>query len=188
MLQPDVRGQLLESLRPPEGYALDYAVAATYSLDLLALLTAPLAFTLFDWEEEDGSLTKNPQALLAAIKRHAHRIAIFSQAGQIALPGSSEPLFYYLEKMVHEVLPPDTRGSFHPKVWVLRFTCDGHPVQYRLLCLSRNLTFDRSWDTVLALDGVLKDRRRPFSANFRKRPFSQESLDFIGVADGFAFS
>jgi hypothetical protein len=165
MLQPDHRGNLLENLRPPEGYTLDYAIGTTYSLDLLALLTAPLAFTLFDWEDEDGRLTKNPQALLAATKRNAHRITIFSQAGQIALPRKNEPLFHYLEKMVFEVVPPNPRGVFHPKVWVLRFTSAGCPVRYRLLCLSRNLTFDRSWDTVLALDGTLKNRRRPFAAN-----------------------
>ena len=47
MLEPQERRQLLDSLRPPSGYSLDFAVGTTYSLDLLALLTAPLAFTFF---------------------------------------------------------------------------------------------------------------------------------------------
>ena len=47
MLEPRVRRQLMEALRPPSGYELDRAVGTTYSLDLLALLTTPLAFTIF---------------------------------------------------------------------------------------------------------------------------------------------
>ncbi len=48
---------------------------------------------------------------------------------------------------------------FHPKVWVLRCVNDAGDVRYRVLCLSRNLTFARSWDTILTLDGNLKARR-----------------------------
>jgi hypothetical protein len=60
----------------------------------------------------------------------------------------------YLETSVHEVVPPNPEAIFHPKVWVMRYrrTGDGAAV-YRVLCLSRNLTFDRSWDTVLRLEG-----------------------------------
>ncbi len=36
---------------------------------------------------------------------------------------------------------------------------------YRLLCLSRNLTFDRSWDTVLVLDGELTGRKNASGPN-----------------------
>jgi hypothetical protein len=42
---------------------------------------------------------------------------------------------------------------FHPKLWVARYArSGGHPV-YRVLCGSRNLTFDRCWDTIAVLDG-----------------------------------
>ena len=34
------------------------------------------------------------------------------------------------------------------------------PIVYRLLCPSRNITFDRSWDTMLALEGELNPRGR----------------------------
>ena len=36
---------------------------------------------------------------------------------------------------------------------------------YRFLCASRNLTFDRSWDTLLVLEGPLTDRTRAFQIN-----------------------
>lgn len=174
MLEPQDRQQLLESLRPPTGYSLDYAVGTTYSLDLLALLTAPLAFTFFDWEDEDGRPTPAPQALLAAIRKNADKIALFCQAGQIAVPGKYQLLYNYLKDTVVQVSvkkgnPKSKRGVFHPKVWVLRYVADNEPAVYRFLCMSRNLTFDRSWDTMLVLDGSLIERQRVFANN---RPIS----------------
>lgn len=44
MLDPYDRRHLMEILRPPEGYSLDFAIGTTFSLDLLALMTAPLSF------------------------------------------------------------------------------------------------------------------------------------------------
>ena len=154
MLSPKDRSLLLEALRPPTGYRLEVAVCTTYSLDLMALLVAPLAFTFFDWEGENGEPTRDPNALLEAIRRNVDRIHLFCQAGQIAIPGAYKPLFSYLESAVHEVRPPRLGGVFHPKVWVLRYASAGAPPHYRLLCASRNLTFDRSWDTLLMLEGV----------------------------------
>ncbi len=165
VLAPRKRTLLLEALRPPDGYTLDHAVGTSFTLDLLALMTAPLAFTFFDWEDEQGRTTADPLALLEAVRRHAGRIALFCQAGKIAVPASGRPLLAYLEGSVFEVMAPRSGGLFHPKIWLLRFVREGEPVRYRLLCLSRNLTFDRSWDTVLALDGVLTGRARAFRAN-----------------------
>ena len=45
MLELPERELLLASLMPPDGYALDFAVATTYSLDLVALLSTPIAFS-----------------------------------------------------------------------------------------------------------------------------------------------
>ena len=155
MLAPKDRTLLLESLRPPPGFHLDAAVSTTYSLDLMALLVAPLAFTFFDWEGDDGQPTKDPNALLEALRRHVDRIHVFCQAGQIAVPKTYRLLFGYLESSVHEVRAVRDGGVFHPKVWIVRYVAEGEPAQYRLLCASRNLTFDRSWDTLLVLDGVV---------------------------------
>ena len=81
------RRLLLDALRPPVGYALDFAVGTTYSLDLLALLTAPLAFTLFDWQDAEGRPAADPLATLeAASSRYADRMAVFCQAGQALVP------------------------------------------------------------------------------------------------------
>lgn len=154
MLAPKDRILLLESLRPPTGYRLDTAVSTTFTLNLMALLVAPLAFTFFDWEQDGGEPTRDPNALLEAIRRHADRIHVFCQAGHIAVPNANRMLFTYLETSVHEVRAAREGGIFHPKVWLVRYVAVGEPNKYRMLCASRNLTFDRSWDTVLVLDGV----------------------------------
>ena len=109
------------------------------------------------------------------------RIRIFCQAGQIAIPRPNQLLLNYLEHSVYEVRAPDRRGVFHPKVWVLRFAPqeDGRPISYRVLCLSRNLTFDRSWDTALVLDGEVTERSYGYGDN---RPLA----DFIAALPDLA--
>lgn len=174
MLKPDERAPLLELLRPPLGYQLDQAVGTSFSLDLLAAITVPLAFALFDWENKEGKVGADPLALLEALRRYGDRLTIFSHSGQIQLPTKYPPLVPWLEESICSVVPKDPKGVFHPKVWALRFTKPNatrdDKVLYRVLCMSRNLTFDRSWDTVVALDGELTDRERAFADN---RPLSE---------------
>ena len=138
MLGTRDRTLLLESLRPPPGYQLRRAVGTSFTLDLIALLTAPLAFTFFDVHDKDGAPVADPVALLEALRRHAARITLFCQAGAIAVPKPDQALLAYLEGSVVEVQPPMGAGVFHPKIWVLEFTDDQQSSIYRFLCLSRN--------------------------------------------------
>lgn len=158
MLSPDDRELFLDALRPPDGTELDRAIGTTFTLDLQALLITPLAFALFDWAiDEDG--TPNVVALLESLRRHADRTTVFCQAGQIRLP-KFQPTLTFLEERVIPVTPQRPDRIFHPKAWILRFTPTAGEgrVRYRVLCASRNLTFDRSWDTLLRLDGEVVDR------------------------------
>lgn len=150
MLAPNSRELLLDSLRPDPGYRLDRAVGTTYSLDLDALLFAPLAFALFDVDA--GHADPDPIALLATISEYAKKMAIYTDGAGICVPPQGRPLMQMMEDTIRPVHQPD--GAFHPKVWVLRFaSSDGAGEhRHRALVLSRNLTFDRSWDTVLRLD------------------------------------
>src|ERR1700733_13198670 len=166
MLEPQNRRLLMDALRPPSGFQLDYAIGTTYSLDLIALLVIPLAFTFFNWEEEDGQAITEPIALLQAIRRNSDRLAIFCQGGGIKVPSKEQRLLAFLEDCVHQVTASDPNGVFHPKVWVLRFVGDNdEDVIYRVISSSRNITFDRSWDTVLVLDGTLRNRENAFRMN-----------------------
>jgi hypothetical protein len=167
MLAPADRRLLFDVLAPPEGYALDHAVGTTYTLDLLALLRVPLAATALPWSGAGGGPIDNPFALLTALRRYAGRISLFCHAGATKVPARHIPLLAFLEGSVHPVTPPRAGGVFHPKCWLLRFApeYDGEPVRYRLLVLSRNLTFDSSWDVALSLDGELLERQRRNSPN-----------------------
>jgi hypothetical protein len=181
-LTPNDRTLLIESLRPPQGYELDIAVGTTFSLDLLAMMVAPVGFTYFNLESgESGGSETTPLELLEAIRRHAGQMVLFCEAGRIAVPPKHRLLFSFLEDRIVEVAMP-TGKSFHPKVWVIRFrpTEQNQSVVYRLLCLSRNLTFDQSWDTILVLDGPLReDRTKGFSQN---RPLKE----FVAALPGLA--
>lgn len=161
MLAPTDRRYLLDLLRPPVDYELSFAVGTTYSLDLVSLLIAPVAFTNYELPEEGKRLRLDPVALLCALRRHAEKIRIFCQAGQIDVPKPGQLLFSQLENSVVEAYSPREGGVFHPKVWVIRFAplAAGAAIRYRFLCLTRNLTFDRSWDTALALEDAVADRK-----------------------------
>lgn len=172
-LGPQDRTLLLESLRPPEDYQLDVAIGTTYSLDLIAMMVAPVGFTFFDVDPNDPDfLRRDPLEVLEAIRRHAAQIVLFYEAGRISPPKNYRPLLTYLEERIVAVRAPTPKRSFHPKVWFIRYSNSAKEVWYRLLCLSRNLTFDRSWDTILILDGHLRDDRTAgFSQNGDLREF-----------------
>lgn len=174
MLKPDDRSHLFELLKPPIGFQLESAVGTTFSLDLISLLTLPCSFALFDWEQEDGRPVADPLALLEALRRYGDRMTIFCQSGQIRIPeGKYQPILTYLESSIVQVLPRKKNGIFHPKVWVLKFSSEEEPTRYRVLCLSRNLTFDRCWDSAVVLDGELRERQNAIRKN---NPLA----DFVG--------
>jgi hypothetical protein len=162
MLEPERRQLLTDALRPPAGYALDRAIGTTFTLDLLALVLTPVAFASFDVEAQDGQTAANPIAMLEAVRRYADRITIFYQAGQSKVP-AFRPDFAFFEQSVIPVRARHRGGIFHPKVWFIRFLGSAGEVRYRLLCLSRNLTFDRSWDTVFLIDGQPTGQITPLS-------------------------
>lgn len=183
LLTPQDRTLLIESLRPPADYQLDTAIGTTYSLDLIAMMVAPVGFTFFDVDPYDPAfLQKDPLEILEAIRRHASQIVLFCEAGRIAVPKHHRPLLTYLEDRIVQAKAPTEGHSFHPKVWIIRYVNAGGNVWYRLLCLSRNLTFDRSWDTVLTLDGPLRnDREKGFGENAGLR-------EFVAALPGMAIS
>lgn len=150
-LTPQTRVMLTDALRPPAGYRVDVAVGTTYSLNLTALLMAPLSFALLEHAGDDVAAI-DPIRLLEAVRRHSEHTTVFAQAGAIHVPGSYRPLLTFIEDSVLEVMPPDGRTLFHPKVWAVRFVDVDVNYLHRVIVLSRNLTLDRSWDTALVLD------------------------------------
>ena len=151
-------------LRPNAGYELDFAVGTTYSLDLKALLGICLPLGLgFEAESLDAA---NPVSLFASLANLRDKVAIYCDKGgmraDVAGLGDAKGLYMLLEGMVHQVhvnfRSKDGLSTFHPKVWVAEYKpTKGAPKgagrHFRLLVMSRNLTFDTSWDVVAALEG-----------------------------------
>ncbi|GAA0969933.1 hypothetical protein ENKNEFLB_03904 [Nocardioides aquaticus] len=151
MLNPENRHLLTDALRPPSGFTVDVALATTYTLDLHSLLLAPLAMAAYDHTSAETPDAATPVALLESIRRHAEHTTVLCQAAGIHVPGTYHRLAAFAEGMVAEVVPP-TGGTFHPKIWVIRFIDVDGTRRHRFACLSRNLTGDRSWDTVLVCE------------------------------------
>lgn len=152
-------GQLL---LPPVGFTLVRAVGTTYSLDLETLMSVCIVLGI--QESTDSSLTKNPFAILKSLQGLSEKLLIFCEAGQIAqMAPEKSPLMLMLDKMIVPVKLKSIKGkdipSFHPKTWTLQYEdADGNQ-HFRFIVLSRNLTFDRSWDVAVSLDGKMTGGR-----------------------------
>lgn len=168
MLAPDDRVTLREQLRPDPGTRLDYAIGTTFTLDLNAAVMIPLAFAA-----QAMRSSADPIAVLDAIRGAAGRVDVFCQVGHIKVPQTPNDLAAFLEPMLHEVEAPNRGFLFHPKLWVARYLDGNDNPTFRLLCGSRNLTSDMSWDTLVRLDGNITSLR-PKAQN---RPL----VDFISA-------
>ncbi len=148
MLELGITQLLSDALRPPPGMTFDRGLISTFSLDLDAALSVPLLLAAMQ-QPTDSAL--DPVAFLESLRKSAGRLVIFNQTGQIKVPAQYLQLMPDLEPMIVGCVAPSQHHIFHPKVWLLRFT-DGETRHLRFLCLSRNLTFDKSWDVVLQLE------------------------------------
>ena len=157
-------------LSPPVNCKLDFAIGTTYSLDLQALISSALSLGLS--KQMDSDLINDPIYLLDALRRTSNKIALFCEKGKISLNKKPQPYHILLEDMIFQVSNPkkfrNNFCSFHPKFWLLRFIDDeDESVFYRFIVLSRNLTFDKSWDISFTMDGheidEETDKNKPLS-------------------------
>lgn len=168
MLGPNERLTLFDALRPPAGFELDQAVATTFSLHLDFVAATLVALCGFGEPRPsvstdpgtsgqaprgstEGAGTDEPIELIEAVRRASGRLTVFAQTGQIAAR-RGRLVHAWLEDVIHPVWPITPDRVFHPKLWALRFRRDNDTL-FRLLCCTRNLTFDTSWDAMVQLDG-----------------------------------
>lgn len=156
-------------LAPPAGYETVYAIGTTYSLDLDALIGASIALGLS--ESIDSDLKDNPIYLLEALKRTADKVALFCESGQIQVPYQAKVLHSLLESMVIEVSMRNKK-SFHPKFWLVKYENELGEDLFRCIVLSRNLTFDRSWDIAVCLEGRIKVDNRIKYGHEKSKPIN----------------
>ena len=166
----------MDLLRPPAGWRLDFAVLTTYTLDLETLLALPFAVIA----HSDGGVDKlleDPLLVLQGLREAGDRLHVFVDETGIAVPRRQRELYATLEDSVHPVRASGG-GVFHPKVWLARFvhTEEEDETLLRVAVLSRNLTFDRSWDIALASEA--KPARRRFAAS---RALGELIADLVGL-------
>ena len=171
-----------EELNAPDGFELSAAIATTYTLDLDALLAVSVALGFKDSLE--GDLSGEKLVLLEAISGLKDKLKVFYEKGKITVPTEYNYLFTLLEPCVSPVIPEGGEfSSFHPKVWLLRYVESGKKrkpeIRYRLIVLTRNLTFDKSWDIAASIDGTLTDTKQP------DNDWVKFFLDLIKSDEGF---
>ena len=154
-------------LMPPVGYSLVRAVGTTYSLDLETLMSVCIALGI--QESTDSFLANNPFAVLKSLQSLSDKLLVFCEAGQItAMQPERSPLMLLLDKVIVPVKLREIKGtgypSFHPKTWTLQYEDAAGNQFFRFVVLSRNLTFDRSWDVAVSLDGKMTGKEHKSSS------------------------
>jgi len=153
MLSPNTRSLYTEALCPPPGFIFDQAIATTFTLDPSLALSLPVHLALAERKTpEETELLK----LLESLRRLSGRFNLYvDQTGmKVPISAKGNVLFGLLETMVTPVKAPHG-GVFHPKIWIIRFVQPDmdEPALLRMLVLSRNITYDNSWDISLRLEG-----------------------------------
>lgn len=177
MLAPDTRSLYTGAVSPPPGYVFDQAIATTYSLDpeTLLLLSTCLSLARHPYADQP-----DPIELLESLRRLSGCLSVYVNRDSIKTPSRDSVLYGLLEPVIAQVKAP-RGGVFHPKIWVLRFVepDSDNPPLIRFLVLSRNITYERSWDIALRLEG--RPGKRFIAAN---RPLGEFLRSLPEIATG----
>ncbi|AZA56975.1 hypothetical protein EG350_07220 [Chryseobacterium shandongense] len=159
-------------------------------MDLYALLAIPVA--MFYAKSMEGDFQQNRYDVLDAIRQSKDKIDLFCQRGKICVTNKYNSLLAFMEDCVEEITPAIANASFHPKIWVLRFE-KGKEQFFRLIILSRNLTFDRSWDVAYFTEGipggpnVESQKLSRYLAHFYKQTKRKEDTGFLKSLGNVSF-
>jgi hypothetical protein len=147
-------------LRPPEGWQVEHAILATYSADLVVVVTALLALTRCDL---DYRRTGSRVELVKAIEALGGRVRILAQANRVAIPKKARPILKLLDNFLRVIETDQNNSSWHPKVAMVRYQRidDKTDRQWRVWLGSRNLTHAMNWDAGLTLTSQANGRGHP---------------------------
>ena len=183
MLNPRNKSEHLiygDILTPSANYpVLEKAIATTYSLDISALVSCmvPLAFS----DDVNSRLFQNKVSTLTALRNLSEKLVVFCDPGQIkTLKTRNQEFAILLEKMIIPVMLKqvgDIVPSFHPKMWLLQFTNEKKEHFYRLIVLSRNISYDRCYDISLVLESFVEKRGK--GATERSFKKTKAILDYL---------
>ncbi len=170
-------GQILSS----EEYEVVYALGTTYSLDMKALLSVPLALGLMGELSEDK--LHSPHYLLEAINRSLGRFALFCNAGCIYVPETALKVYALMEQSIVQVglsLGKQGFANFHPKLWIIRERHrETEQERLKLVVLSRNLTYSTDIDIVCEMTGRVGKTIASARVLKKHKPL-RDLLDWLG--------
>jgi len=137
-------------LRPPDGWITEQAVLATYSADLVVVVTSLLAL---GGAVLDQKRTGNRVELVKSVEALRGRVRVMAQAGRITVPNAPRSILKLLDRFVRVVDADESVRSWHPKVTIIRChqVDDVENRMWRLWLGSRNLTRAFNWETGLVL-------------------------------------
>ncbi len=140
----------LDAIRPEPRWRTEFALLASYSADLIALVAALLALAGLDDDRGSGSKVD----FANAVDQLADRVRLVAQAGRLLAPKKTPKISVILDRYFREVKLDENVASWHPKAALVKqLADDGDDSQWRLWIGSRNLTRDLSWDIGLSLVG-----------------------------------
>ena len=177
--QEILRDHVYSDILCTPGYDVDFAVVATYSMSMKALLVVPYALGMFG---DLGESTRNSALFtLESIRRSADRFAIFCQRGGIQVPKETQSYAPLLEDCIFEVQDKENKlSNFHPKFWIVREVNreDKTKKQIKVTILSKNLTFDSDLDVMVSLTGVIDTEN---SRNSKKHRPLKEFIETLAT-------
>jgi hypothetical protein len=135
-----------DALRPRRDQITEFAVIATYSLDIPSLATALLSLVRQDDDNGKGTAV----SLVTAVDHLRTRFQVLVQKGQIHKPRRVKAMSPLLDQFVREVSPQHFRSSWHAKASLMKFSSGEQP-EWRFWIGSKNLTREESWDVGLLL-------------------------------------
>ena len=141
-------------------------------LILLALLTARSRSRSFDWEDESGRPTANPgtHCWPPSAATRSHGVVLL--CGTYAIPSGHKLFLQLSRRLVFGKPCPKISEGISSLSVVFRYTAPRPAGSLSVLCLSRNLTFDRSWDTALGWKARFKIENVPIREIVRSASFS----------------
>ena len=132
---------LLERLRPPPGFRTEAALGATYSADLLTCMAV-----LTTMDGGDGEQVRYGRVeAYRALDHLRDKVRVCHQAGRVSRrDGAKYPSLALLDRVLVPVRLSG-RGSFHPKVWLVRQMDEANRERFVLVVSSRNITTSMDW-------------------------------------------
>lgn len=139
-----------------DGYELDYAIGTSYTLDLEAMLFLPVSL-FFGGELEITNTASNE--MLTALTQVPDKVQLFCQKGKIAAPFYYHQILEFWSNNIEQIEMDRYDASFHPKLWLIRYTSPHKPSYYKLICTSRNLSKSTDWDIAVTMEGFVGKRK-----------------------------